>query len=107
MARGNTDLVRTLPPGMGELRDQLLRAAVAVLRHIAEGASRFNPADRRARFSVARGECAECDASLDAVQLLGADANGRAHELRVLADRVGAMLTGLIQRETNRAGRQP
>jgi four helix bundle protein len=45
------------PRGFTDLRDQLRRAALATVRHIAEGASRTSPADKRARFVVARGEC--------------------------------------------------
>ena len=52
---------------------------------------------------VARGECAECDASLEMAQVLGLAPRARLRELRTLAGRLAAMLTGLIRREQARA----
>jgi four helix bundle protein len=90
------------------MRDQLHRSALSVVRNIAEAASRTTPADRRARFTVARGECAECDATLEVALRLGILPSGRVEAMRVLADRVGAMLTGLLRKETARqASREP
>jgi len=92
-----------LPKGYADLRDQLRRAAAATVRHLAEGASRTHPRDKAARFMVARGECAECDASLEMAEVLGLAPRPRLRELRRLAGRVAAMLTGLIRREQARA----
>ena len=100
LAVGVERLSQGLPRGYADLRDQVRRSAFAVVRHVAEGANRASPADKGARFTVARGECAECDASLETIERLGI---GRGVvPLRRLADRVGAMLTGLIRRETAR-----
>lgn len=88
-----------LPKGYADLRDQMRRAAAATVRHIAEGASRTHPRDKAARFMCARGECAECDASLEMAEVLGLASRARTGELRRLADRVGAMLSGLIRRQ--------
>ena len=92
-----------LPRGHADLRDQLRRAAAATVRHIAEGANRMHPRDKAARFMVARGECGECEASLEMVELLGLAPGARLQALGRLADRVAAMLRGLIRRETARA----
>ena len=97
------------PRGHADLRDQLRRAAAATVRHLAEGASRTHPRDKAARFMVARGECAECAASLEMAEVLVLASRLRLRELRRLAGRVAAMLTGLIRREQARAdlgGRQ-
>ena len=102
LAEGVVRLTKALPRGFSELRSQLQRSALATVRHIAEGASRVGPADKRARFVVARGEVAECDASLETVAALGLAPREHVDRLRHLADRTGAMLTGLVRRESGR-----
>ena len=98
-------LTKRMPRGFADLRDQARRSALATVRHIAEGASRTSPADKSARFTVARGEVAELDATLESALRSSLVDAPEAQRLRVLADRVGAMLTGLIRRE--RARRAP
>ena len=93
-----------LPAGYADLRDQLRRAAAATVRHIAEGANRTHARDKAARFIVARGECGECDASLEMAEVLRLASPARIRELRGLADRVAAMLSGLIRRQQAAAG---
>jgi four helix bundle protein len=97
---GVETLAATLPRGHAELKDQLRRAAGATVRNIAEGANRAHPKDKAARFIVARAECGECEASLEMVQVLALGTTGG---LRQLADRVAAMLWGLVKRENARA----
>ena len=53
-------LAARLPRGHAELKDQLRRAVGATVRNIAEGANRFHPKDKSARFIIARAECGEC-----------------------------------------------
>ena len=89
-------LVARLPRGHGNLKDQLRRAATATVLNLAEGANRSHPADKAARFNVARSECGECDAALHLVELLGL---ARTEDLRRLADRIGAMLFRLMRRQ--------
>jgi four helix bundle protein len=88
----------TLPQGHAELKDQLRRAAGATVRNIAEGANRVHARDKAARFMVARGEVGECEAALEMVQVLALVPGARLIALRQLADRVAAMLWGLIRR---------
>jgi four helix bundle protein len=87
-----------LPRGYAELKDQLRRAAGATVRNIAEGANRMHPRDQIARFTVARGECGECEAALEMVQVLSLAPAARLIELRRLANRVAAMVWGLVRR---------
>ena len=98
LAVATVRLTETTPRGYADLRDQARRSALATVRHIAEGASRTSKADKRARFVVARGEVAELDATLETAQRLELVEARSASAARVLAARVGAMLTGLIRR---------
>ena len=91
-------LATALPRGHADLKDQVRRAASATMRNISEGANRWASRDKAARFVIARGECGECDAALEMIQRLGLASGNDVQSLRRLADRVGAMLTGLIKR---------
>lgn len=101
--RGVESLAADLPRGYADLKDQVRRAAAATVRHVAEGANRIHPRDKAARFMVARGEVGEVDAVLEMATLAGLASEARLARLRRLADRVGAMLFGLIRREQARA----
>ena len=101
---GVEELAAGLPRGHSDLRDQLRRAAAATVRHIAEGANRFHAADKAARFVVAKGECGECDASLEMIGIVGLVPDGSVRRLRIIADRVAGMLTGLIRRQQDLRG---
>jgi four helix bundle protein len=100
-------LARELPRGHADLKDQVRRAASATVRNIAEGADRLTPRDKIARFNIARGECGECDASLEMVQRDGLGQPGQIRELRSLTARVGWMLCGLVRRQQARARGAP
>ncbi|MDJ0521025.1 MAG: four helix bundle protein [Planctomycetota bacterium] len=96
---GVEQLAATLPRGHADLKDQVRRAASATMRNITEGANRWAPRDKAARFVIARGEAGECDAALEMILRLELAHAGDVQSLRRLADRVGAMLTGLIRRQ--------
>ena len=100
---GVEDLASRFPRGHRDLRDQLRRAAAATVRHIAEGANRAHPADKAARFLVAKGEIGECDACLQMATILNLGCLEVLASLRLSADRIAAMLTGLVRRERRRA----
>ena len=100
---GVEDLASSFPRGHRDLRDQLRRAAAATVRHIAEGANRAHPADKAARFVVAKGEVGECDACLEMASILKLGCPDVLASLRLSADRIAAMLTGLVRRERRRA----
>ncbi len=93
-------LAAELRPGYADLKDQVRRAAAATVRHIAEGANRWAPRDKAARFTLARAECGECEAALEMAQIAGHSVGRLLH----MADRVAAMLTGLIHCQH---GREP
>ncbi len=104
---GADALRKEFPRGYADVRGQLIRAAMAVSRHIGEGAARTSPRDRRRRFIVARGECAECDVILRTVSDLSLASDEAVLELREPADQTAAMLTGLIAREGRRVKEAP
>jgi len=103
--RGVELLAAGLPRGYADLKDQLRRSAAATVRHVAEGANRVAPRDKAARFALARAECGECEATLEMAEVVGVGAPGPVRSLRRDADRVAAMLVGLLRRE--RAHRPP
>ena len=49
------------------LKDQLRRSAISTILNIAEGSSRFSPADRNNYFVISRGSAFECSAVLDII----------------------------------------
>jgi four helix bundle protein len=81
-----------------KLRDEALRAAKGMGCNIAEGAGRVTKADKARAFTIARGECVEAAAAVEIAALLGAVSSESADRVARLADRVVAMLTGLIRR---------
>ncbi|MDJ0521893.1 MAG: four helix bundle protein [Planctomycetota bacterium] len=92
-------IAASLPRGHADLKDQVRRAASATMRNTTEGANRWTARDKAARFVIAKGECAECDAALEMIERLELAPACDVAALRALADRVGAMLTGLIRRQ--------
>ena len=80
------------------LRDQALRSAKSACLNCAEGAGRVTRADKARVFAIARAEAGEAAAAVEIAALSG-DANDADLE-RVLsiANRLIAMLTGLIRR---------
>jgi len=97
------EITAQFPRGHSDLRDQLRRAAGSTVRNIAEGANRAHPADKATRFLVAKGEVGECDACLEMASILELGSLDVLADLRLDADRVAAMLTGLARRERRRA----
>ena len=93
------------PRGYADMKDQLRRATAAIVRNIAEGANRKHPADKSARFLIARGEAGECEATLEMAQIVGALEVSEAARLRKLAARTMALVGGLIRYQRRLAGR--
>ncbi len=86
-----------VPRGYRNIADQLLRSVTGAEALIAEGANRFSPKQKRQRFEEARSEAGEVASHLERLyryELLG---EAEADELLTLANRVCAMLTGLIR----------
>ncbi len=99
---GVEELAEQMPRGYADLKDQVRRAASATARNIAEGANRWTPRDKAARYVLARGECGECDAALEMIAQLLPSMREEAHRLSDLAYRVAAMLTALIRAQERR-----
>ena len=91
-------LAARMPRGNATLADQLTRASVSTVTNIAEGANRLGTGEKRQKFSIARGEVGECAACIELAAALGLVPAADAAAAMLLAGRVGAMLTRLIQR---------
>jgi four helix bundle protein len=80
-----------------KLRDQALRAAKSACLNTAEAAGRASPADKARVFAIARGECVEAAAAVE-IAALADDATAEAADAVIVsADRLYALLTGLIR----------
>jgi four helix bundle protein len=79
------------------LRDQALRAAQSAARNCAEGAGRVSRADKARAFAIARAECVEAAAAVEIAALFGEASAPAASEVARLADRLVALLTGLVR----------
>ena len=91
-------VVKSPPEGCGNLLNQLRRAAVSIPLNIAEGYGRYNPADKRRFYLIARGSCYECAAAVDLCLEFGlVDASTHSSLMDDL-DQVSRMLTALARR---------
>jgi four helix bundle protein len=88
---------RLVPPGNGDLLDQLRRAALSVPLNIAEGTGRFGR-DAVRFYTIARGSALESAAILDALEALGLVDTPALEGGREMLDRVVAMLTVMTRR---------
>jgi len=98
MVRVAKRLASQIPRGHRSVADHLFRAASNAVLLLAEGANRRGAGEKRQRFVESRGECAEAAAAADLVIVLELGSQADANELKGLAGRVAAMLTGLISR---------
>jgi four helix bundle protein len=80
-----------------KLRDEAPRAAKGACLNIAEGSGRVTRADKARAYTIARGETVEAAAAIEIAALLGTAAQSDAKRVAVLAARVVAMLTRLIE----------
>ncbi len=87
---------------VGEVKDQLDRAATSIPLNIAEGNGKFTSRDRCRFFDIARGSALECAAGLD---ILVAKVKLTPDEVRPGMERlqrIVKMLMGLIKRNSTR-----
>ena len=82
--------------GLGDLLDQLQRAAISVPSNIAEGAALGTDRQFRKYLCTARGSVNEVEAQLDIIAAIYPDM--QVAELTELASRIGKRLTCLIRR---------
>ncbi len=99
---GVEESAASFPRGYGAIKDQLRRSATGTVLNIAEGAGRWKPADKAYRYTIAQAECLECAAALELAAIVNVIPRGKSVELMSYANRVGAMLTRLIQRQRAR-----
>lgn len=88
----------SIPRGHRNVADHMQRSAQNTVLLLAEGANRRTAGEKRQRFGESRGECGEVAASADLVIVMELGSRGDAQELKALAARVSAMLTGLLKR---------
>ena len=79
------------------LRDQAFRASQSAALNCAEGAGRVSRADKARAFAIARAECVEATAAVEIAALCGEVGTERVGEVLRLADRLVALLTGLVR----------
>ncbi len=80
-----------------KLRDEALRSAKSAALNCAEGAGRVSRADKARAFTIARGEAVEAAAAVEIAALCGEARAEAAREVARLANRLVALLTGLVR----------
>jgi four helix bundle protein len=79
------------------LRDHALRASKSACLNCAEGAGRVSRRDKARAFAIARAEAGEAAAAVEIAALRGDAPAGAAREVARIADRLVALLTGLVR----------
>ncbi len=92
----------SFPRGYGAIKDQLRRCATATVLNIAEGAGRWKSGDKAYRYTIAQAECLECAAALELATIVEIISPETGDELLSYTQRLGAMLTRLIQSQRAR-----
>jgi four helix bundle protein len=80
-----------------KLRDEALRSAKSACLNTAEGAGRVTRADKARAFGIARAEAVEATAAVEIAALCGDAPADAAQEVARIADRLVALLTGLVR----------
>ncbi len=80
-----------------KLRDEALRAAKSACCNIAEAAGRWSRADKARAFTIARGECVEAYAALEAAVAIGEADRVHLASCFAVTTRLYALLTGLVR----------
>ena len=89
-------------PKLGDVRDQIDRAATSIALNLAEGNGKYAPKDRCRFFDIAHGSALECAAALD---VMVAKRKLTAEQIRPGKERlqrIVRMLMGLIKRHSTR-----
>jgi four helix bundle protein len=88
---------------VGDVKDQLDRAATSIVLNLAEGNGKYAPKDRCRFFDTAHGSALECAGGLD---VLVVKKKATLDQIRAGKDRlqkIVRMLMGLIKRNSTRA----
>ena len=95
----NREVSRLLPEvrrGQADSKDNLVRSAKSITRNTAEGAGRWNIADKVHFYHIARASATECAASLDELADFDLVPESRITALKQILARVIAMLIAMI-----------
>jgi four helix bundle protein len=93
---------------IGDVKDQLDRAANSIVLNIAEGNGKYSPKDRCRFFDTAHGSTLECAAGLDVLVAKKKLTTEQIRPGKERLQRVVRMLMGLIKRNSTREyERQP
>lgn len=90
-------LLRDVPRGHAESKDNLRRGAKSVTRNIAEGAGRWTVPDKVRFYHIARASATECAASLDELVDCAVASEERVTPLKEMLGRIIAMLIAMIR----------
>jgi four helix bundle protein len=85
-----------VPRGHAALRDQLERASSSALLNLAEGFGRWQARSKAHFYEIARGSLLESMAVIDLLQARGLAEAVECEAARVMARRVGQMLSAMI-----------
>jgi four helix bundle protein len=87
---------------LGEVKDQLDRAATSIPLNIAEGNGKYAPKDRCGFIDIAHGSALECAAGLDVLVAKGKVTPEQIRPGKERLQRIVRMLMGLIKRNSSR-----
>lgn len=90
-------ILREVPPGNWESKDNAERSVKSIGRNFAEGAGRWLLADKINRYQIARGSATEGATSLDELVDFGLVSPDRVQRAKDLLWRITSMLTGMIR----------
>jgi len=93
------ELVDSLPRnGVGDLKNQMVRAAISIPSNVAEGAGRESDREFRRFLRIAMGSCQELETQIEIVRLLGIGDRMVVERLVDRVDHEGRMLRCLLRR---------
>jgi four helix bundle protein len=78
------------------LSSQIQRASVSVMTNVAEGFERSGKAEKLNFYNIARASCGEVRSLLYAIEDIYSHTQSETSQLRVEAETVGRLLSGLI-----------
>lgn len=91
-------LRRSLRTGMADLHDQLLRASTSACLNLAEGASAWEPGNKRRYFRSALASMGECAAALELAAIgMGGEIEGVEQAMDGLS-RARSLTSGLLRK---------
>jgi four helix bundle protein len=89
-------------PKLGEVKDQIDRAATSIALNLAEGNGKYAPKDRCRFFDIAHGSALECAAALDVMVAKKKLTAEQVRPGKERLQRIVRMLMGLIKRNSAR-----